>query len=124
MLLLYINDIDTDICSSVCHLLMIIYCIELTKHLETDYQHLQCDLTSGPTTMQWQIMLNPETCATLKCTRSPTPYQAVRVYLTEQCALAWLGCKCFSGRIWKIHRVTWIYFAINGCQVTRGNIKY
>ena len=26
--------------------------------------------------MQWQMKLNPEKCIILRCTRSPTPYQA------------------------------------------------
>ena len=79
MFLLYINDSDTNICSSI-HLFAD-DCI-LYRIIETpdDHQHLQSDLNSLiQWTMQWQMKLNPEKCVTLRCTRSPTPYQAVYI---------------------------------------------
>ena len=77
MFLLYINDINTNICSPIC--LFADDCI-LYRIIETpdDHQYLQSDLNSLiQWTMQWQMKLNPEKCITLRCTRSPTPYLAV-----------------------------------------------
>ena len=74
MFLLYIDDIDTDIFSSI-HLFAD-DCI-LYRMIETpeDHQQLQSDLNPLMRwTMQWQMKLNPEKCVTLRCTRSLTPH--------------------------------------------------
>ena len=76
MFLLYIDDIDTDICSS--NYLFANDCIpyQIIKTPDhEDHQHLQCNLKL-PNTMDHAraMKLNSEKCVTLRCTRSPTPY--------------------------------------------------
>ena len=107
MFLLYINDIDVEICSSIrlfaddCILYRIITSPE-------DHHHLQHDLDSlVQWTQQWQMKLNPEKCVTLRCTRSPTPHQTT--YLINKNPLQvvnqhdYLGVKIHSFMSWSHH---------------------
>ena len=110
MFLVYINDIDTDICSSVrlfaddCVLYRIIKTPE-------DHQQLQCDLDSlMHWTKQWQMKLNPEKCVTLRCTRSPTPHNTIYLINNQPLQVmdqhVYLGVKLHSSMSWSRHTIS------------------
>ena len=74
MFLLYINDISTNIGSSIPLFADDCVLYQIIKSTE-DHDQLQQDLnTLVKWTKQWQMILNPAKCVTLHCTRSLSPY--------------------------------------------------
>ena len=73
MFLLYINNISTNIGSSIRLFANDCVIYQIIKSTQ-DHDQLQQDLnTLVEWTKQWQMILNPAKCVTLHCTRSLSP---------------------------------------------------